>query len=502
MGGIRPLSSLLLGLAALAVAGGLLASRGSQAQGGEPGASPAGGGAAPPNLVLVSMDTCRWDHYSYRGYSRPTTPSVDRVVAAGTSFDLAFSQSNETLYSHSSLMTSRYPGDIAPVDKGFYLPDSFYTVAEVLKLYGYATAGFTGGAHVKRTFGLGQGFDLYLDDLDFASLYHGVPSASLWLEEHAAGPFFVFLHGYDCHSPYHKPLLFDGLYTAPFSKVVEAITHTANGIERIYNRRSYRRLPIDIEKDQDGREVLAEDFFHETLPDAERKGVGGYSLSEADMEGIVAHYDSGLTYGDLFVGLFMDRLQQMNLLDNTAVVIVADHGEALTDTSWVHHRPTLSEGVVHVPLVVHAPFLPPSRGRKVDSIVELVDVMPTLLDLAGAPPPAGMVGHSLVPLLKGDTAPVREAAFTEARSAVSVRLPEGLLILNKRLVADRSPAQLLDLPVDGQVWQWWPQGQAPVPADARARLLEWWTARSPAVRGEGKAPDPALEKALRERGYW
>jgi len=462
--------------------------------------APTSPAARRPNLVVVSMDTCRADHYSYAGYTRNTTPNVDRLARKGTVFNNAASQANETLYSHASLFTSRYPGDIAPIAGGFYLPDTFYTLAEVLKLYGYATGAFTGGAHVKSAFGLSQGFDVYLDDLDFASIHHSFAAASLWMEEHKSDPFFLFLHGYDCHSPYHKPLFFDGLFAPPNNDFVEHVTRNIMGIERIYRGQFFRNAEITQEVDVDNRKNLSEDFFRTTLPQAEYEGLGGRRLTAEDAADFIAHYDGGLAYADLYIGLLMDRLRTLGVQENTAVVVLADHGENLTDAPWWHHRAALTEGDVHVPLVVYTPFLPASAGRKVDGQVELVDVLPTVLDLAGVPPPAEIAGQSLRPWLEGEKGPERPVAFTMSRSQASVRTADGLLVLNRRPVW--TPPDAPAVPE----WQWQGFTSQELPAELdvlmQDALVKWLSQRQPAVRASLAPVDPVLERALRDRGYW
>ncbi len=108
--------------------------------------------AAPPNLVLISVDGLRADRLGLPGLG--PTPNLDRLAAEGLSCSLSFSQSNESLFSHAAMLTGRHVAEIARPDyQRFVVPETALQVPEVLALYGYTTAAFVAGGHVKGSYG-------------------------------------------------------------------------------------------------------------------------------------------------------------------------------------------------------------------------------------------------------------------------------------------------------------------------------------------------------------
>ena len=168
------------------------------------------------NVVLISIDTCRADHLSCYGYKRKTTPHIDAVAREGVLFRQALSPVPITTPAHSSMLTGTYPPTHGVrLNNGEALAGDNVTLAEVLRDAGYQTAAFVGGFPLDAKLGLDQGFDTY--DAHFTRKIGGSAVADertaeevsgpalLWLEQHAAKPFFLFLHYYDAHSPYDPP---------------------------------------------------------------------------------------------------------------------------------------------------------------------------------------------------------------------------------------------------------------------------------------------------------
>ena len=160
--------------------------------------------ARGPNLLLVSIDTLRADHLGAYGYTLPTSPVIDRRLAAeGVTFEEVYSQSPKTTPSHMTLLTSLYPS-VHGIEMwqegtpGRVLNPRVHTLAEVLKDAGYATAAFTGGANLDRSRGFNQGFDVYKHNDQLAR-------ARRWLGAHRGRKFFLFFHTYAVHDPYVPP---------------------------------------------------------------------------------------------------------------------------------------------------------------------------------------------------------------------------------------------------------------------------------------------------------
>jgi choline-sulfatase len=183
-------------------------------------AKPGAVGAGEPqalSVILISVDTLRADHLSCYGYQHLSTPHIDAVARGGTLFTQADSQVPLTLPSHVSLLTSAYPFATGIEDNVALLGPGAPTLASVLKSHGYRTGAFVGGFVLDRRFGLSRGFDEYDSPFDLHAEAGRDPSeikrnaeevahsAESWLSRQNGGPFFLFLHLYDLHTPYEIP---------------------------------------------------------------------------------------------------------------------------------------------------------------------------------------------------------------------------------------------------------------------------------------------------------
>ena len=314
----------------------------------------------PAPIVLVSLDTFRADRLGVLGNPRGLTPNLDAFAAESVVFSHAWSQADSTSMSHASLFTSHYPSELGDIGPAFRQDPDHPTLAEVLRGQAYATAAFTGGGQLIPGSGLERGFTLFEAAHGLGSFWHSVPPALTWLDTLGRGPFFLFVHSSDTHAPYRAPPPYGLAWTDP-----------------------------------------------------ERVG----TAHEADL------YDGAAAYADAGFGGLIAGLQEQGIYDRAVIVAFADHGESLGEDGRFGHGDALSDAVLHVPLIVHAPGAPPGTIR---SPVGLLDVMPTVLELAGVPVPAGLAGHSLAPWLRGKTGPTAAAAFAESASrAISVRTNAG-----------------------------------------------------------------------------
>lgn len=168
--------------------------------------------------MLITLDTTRADRLGCYGGRVAETPNLDRLAAAGVVFETAISPVPLTLPSHSSMMTGLFPHQHGVRQNGFYsLPESFTTVAEVLSARGYRTGAFLGSIILLKRFGLGQGFQTYDDPfqttrgimhLDERPAEQVIEPARRWVADAGTDPFFLWVHLYDAHAPYHSPDLF------------------------------------------------------------------------------------------------------------------------------------------------------------------------------------------------------------------------------------------------------------------------------------------------------
>ncbi len=322
-----------------------------------------------PNLILVIVDALRADRLGCYGYERSRTPFLDSLAERGTVFRRAYAAAPWTNPSIASLRTSRYPSQHGVRGLAEPLPDTERTLTERLHEYGYATGGFSANALLARELGYAQGYDAY--QAVRALPAPGIPS-HLWLSARAREinllalgwldtlpvarpPVFLYLQYMETHIPYAPPerLLREAFGGRERPDLVQLNDRYVRG----------NAEPLDEGLQKDARDV--------------------YDASAAAV-------DEGLR--ELFGGL-----EARGLLRDAIVVITADHGEELMDHGHVSHGVALYEESIRVPLIV---LLPGGTERvDVDEPVSLIDVAPTLLDLAAIPAPATFEGRSLVPLL-------------------------------------------------------------------------------------------------------
>ncbi len=308
-----------------------------------------------PNVLLISLDTVRADHLSLHGYHRETSPLLDAFAAQGVIFERATSTFPSTAGSHMSMLTALHPCAHRVLGPGMRLPPTVTTLAEAFAAAGWATGAVTEDGLIDPDMGFDRGFDRYRELLPDAAaplgrFPEGIAHARSWIDAHANRPFFFFLHTYQPHAVYKVP------------------PHVAG-----------RWAP--------GPEGGQADWF-------------------------AAAYDEGLRYTDELLGGFLRALERRGILENTLVVITSDHGEEFWEHGQFGHGYTVYREQVDVPLVMRHPRLA-TGGRRVPDIVSLVDLAPTILELAGVPQPASFRGASFAPLLEGRPAPRVPMAFAE-----------------------------------------------------------------------------------------
>ncbi len=328
--------------------------------------------AAGYNVIVVVVDCLRADHVSAYGYGRNTTPNLDALAGEAVLFRQAVAQAPTTLLSFSSIYTSRYVSAHGVDALNKALGESALTLAEILKIYNYRTASFAGGPNLSPLFKLDQGFDTYFHlNYTSSSFKTTLPAALDWAKERSAKgeKFFIMAHGNDLHTPYVFPA--SGLFDKGFK--VNRKINTLRAMEA-------QLFPVYKRK-------LLLKTTRETI-----------TLTDDDVNHIVARYDEGIRYSDALIGEFIAGLRAAGLLDRTALIVTSDHGEGLFDHDYFFHDFNLYDNTLWVPLIIKAPGV---EKREVSRQVQLIDLMPTVLELAGIAPNSDAQGHSLLPLLSG-----------------------------------------------------------------------------------------------------
>jgi choline-sulfatase len=494
---------------------------------------PGGGGAragtmkaGAPNVILLTIDACRADHLSLNGYSRPTTPYLTRMASEGANFTLALSQATITVRSMTSLFTSLYPKMHGVMNSELRVSDTIPTLPEVLSRAGYVTAGFGGGnPSLYRSAGIVRGYDYY-DDC--RSIWALVPQKVLsrlslvqrmdigsarmtptaetifnkvrcWLDHDPGRPFFMFIHLMDVHAPYLPP---DG-YADMFGRPSEGV-------------------PSDVRLNRKANALVVgkSEMFFDLVEAGEfdrmdEMNITNREVSAADLKRLIELYDGSIAYADSQIGKFMDDLSERGVLENTLVIITADHGEGFLDHGRLFHSGDLVyDELMRVPLVMRCPKIIPA-GTSVGEQVRLIDVMPTVLDVTGVydAGAAGdslrldldMQGRSLVPLLLGDPEEVARRrdgdVYCEGALVSCVRTPHWKYIDSP----GHDTLELYDLINDPRERTNLFDDRVEV-AGRMAERLEWYEALVRRYRDEHPGPtritvDTETRQRLRALGY-
>lgn len=326
-----------------------------------------GSSPKPPNIILFSLDTLRRDFLGAYGYPEPITPNIDRIAARGLLFERAISQSSWTLPAHFSLLTGLYPGSqmirFAP-DHNCKIRQDVLTVPEILSSAGYLTAAFTGGGYMSAGRGLGQGFEVFQSQ--GRRFEDNLEAVLDWLSANPEQPFFLFLHNFNAHRPYTPP-------------------HSI-----------YARFVTDVPPNCAGVSLSNKDFKTRAAQNCFGAAVSRWprGVDPRSVEYLRNLYAAEVFYLDSLVGKVVERLRSLEILSGTILLVTSDHGDELFDHGGIDHVKTLYQELIHVPLILSGPEIP--EGRRVLSPVELVDIAPTLLDLAGVDHPVDFVGASLL----------------------------------------------------------------------------------------------------------
>jgi arylsulfatase len=379
---------------------------------GAPGRSIAAEGSAQstgkPNVLIIVVDSLRPDHLSCYGYSRETSPTIDQVASQGARFTNAYAQSGHTVESVPSILTSLYPSTHG-IDS-FYsaLPSGSLTIFSLAKRHGFITSIFSETPTLTRQYGWDEkngidtnssaqsrrGFSIisyYFRLLHLTEkIYSLLPNftrepaptgetkdtVSRFLEfldgvdDH---PFISYIHLMDVHEPYEPKGEYRDLFARPFEQPRIKV--------RDLNRGFY---PFD----------------------------SGSRVSDRQLQDILDRYDETIRLVDQErLVKIIGGLEQKGLLEKTLIVITADHGEEFYEHEQWFHSTTLFRTLVRVPLIIKLPGQD-GPAKRIDEVVRLVDIVPTILDLWDVPKPALLEGQSVIPLIEGNGW-VPQSAYSE-----------------------------------------------------------------------------------------
>ncbi|MEE8524788.1 MAG: sulfatase [Thermoanaerobaculia bacterium] len=357
---------------------------------------------APQGVIFILADTLRPDHLGFYGHRRATMPELARLAAEGAVFRDCVAQGAWTKVSAASLLTSLYP-----TTNGVRLfPDrvasSVTTLAEAYREAGYATLGFSSVLYTGKFSNLHQGYEELHESVSLGGRSKTartfVDRLLPWLDHHSEVPFFVFLHVFDPHPPLEPDPPYDSLWADPAG-------------HREHRRDKEAMLEFVADPI---RRMLAAPIRDEVL--AAGKDPAAFIERE------LAWYDGSIRGMDRELGRVFERLRELGLDRRTLVAFTSDHGEEFYDHGGVSHSHSVYGELIQVPLVLWSPGRVPP-GAVIDETVQLIDVMPTLLELSRLPSPSEVQGRSLMPLLATAAGSEPTGGRWAPRPAISERPP-------------------------------------------------------------------------------
>ncbi len=375
------------------------------------------------NIMIITLVPLRADHLSCYGYHRDTTPNIDRIAAEGTIFERAYSTATVTPPAHASMLTGLYPSCHGVIG-GRGLGNSVPTMASLLTGMNYHTVGFVSGHDVGKFRGLDRGFQEFYwkgyrlggrveklratlgivrriirgtrkrtaqrlgltgragrfapqvkakrhtgrsfsrSSKDTRHTRRTTRRVVEWLDAHGRRrqPFFMLLHYSKMHHPYAAP--------APYT--YRYVSREAPGVD-------WRKI-----------------WWISANPHLYM--YGDMQATPQDFEVLKALYDAEIHYVDKELGQLFAHMRKLGILDETLLIILSPHGESFGEHGQCAHGGTLYETLVHVPLIVRCPGTAPA-GLSVRSLVQVTDILPTVLEFVGHGTEDLMLqGHSLLPL--------------------------------------------------------------------------------------------------------
>jgi arylsulfatase A-like enzyme/Tfp pilus assembly protein PilF len=399
------------------------------------------GPAARPNVLLVTLDTFRADRVGAYGYKLASTPHLDRIAREGVRFADATTQSPLTASAHAALLTGQYPTRLGVKDNASTpLPDSAHTLAETLKESGYRTGAFIGAFVLDRPYGFAQGFDHF--DATFKGFRPELKQQAQRIAADVVAPAVAWIK------------------SAPAGAPLFAWVH----------------------------------FYDAHLPYSAPSPIGAKFAARP--------YDGEVSYVDAAVGRLLAALAGSGALDRTIVVAVADHGEALGEHGEEDHGMFLYEGVLRIPWLVRLPNAE-RGGTVVAEQVRSIDVMPTVLDLAGVASQGRFDGESVAGVMRGQPRRDPPPSYADAHFP---QLHFGWSMLRSWRVGewkyiDAPKPELYDLRTDRAEARNVLTERSNVAARMGGEMETLWRSFGSAAESAPPQPDPETLARLRSLGY-
>ncbi|MEM7307976.1 MAG: sulfatase, partial [Planctomycetota bacterium] len=329
--------------------------------------------ARPRNVVLIGIDSLRWDRLGCYGARREISPHIDELAASGCRFERAYTSAPWTMPAVATVLTGQYPSMHGVIRPEHALSDDTQTLAEILSDAGYSTSGVISNRLVGERAGFAQGFERFHEGhaIDHAYIStEGVTDVAVEELRRLAGeerPFLLFAFYFDPHYDYHDHDEID--FAAPAAGRL-------TGQEKIHQLRA--------------------------LPD----------MTDEELGFLRDRYDEEIRYTDAGIGRLLATLDELGRRDDTLVVLVSDHGEAFYEHGWLGHVRDLYEELVRVPMIIRDPSAP--APFVATDPVSIAAITPTVVEALGlGQVGAGFQTSSVLPQVHGRAMELLDPVFFE-----------------------------------------------------------------------------------------
>jgi len=305
--------------------------------------------------MIISIDTLRADHMGIYGYSKNTTPNIDKWAKEAFVFNDAYTVIPQTYPSFATLMTGKHPFSTQIYrNGGFPISENSTTLAKILKENGYSTAAFiTNDYLTAKNTNLNSGFEhnVYNPAWNTRNIQYNnlLTDAFDWLTKNVNKKMFVWIHMVDPHAPYEPP--------------DEFLCKT--------------------------NEQMCPEIKKSSLAELDKKRLSMKScqneaISQYDNDLFQTLYDGEVIQTDIRVGSILKKLQELNLEKNTIVVFLADHGESFDHNYYFAHSIALYNSYVKIPLIIKHPLVQKDIKSQ-NQLIQITDIFPTVLKLLKVP---------------------------------------------------------------------------------------------------------------------
>ncbi|MGY4691030.1 sulfatase [Salibacterium sp. K-3] len=384
-------------------------------------------------IIMISIDSLRAKRLGSYGYTKPTSPYIDKIASEGVLFEKAFATDIPTEVVHTSIFTGKVGLRTGVVSHGSEitdLPKSVEWLPTMLRKAGFTTGAVDNLFQLKEWFA--RGFRYYINSVGNKRWIDGETVNALakpWLKEHKEEDFFLFLHYWDPHTPYLPPEEYTNQF---YDSNKDPYDKNNKSMEQAYNHMAYPFFK----------------YYHFDL-------IGPVT----DAEYVNALYDAEVRYLDDKIKELDEYLEELGIKEETMLIVFGDHGESLTehDIYWDHCG--LYDTTVQLPLIMRWPGHIPD-GTRVNGMVSQVDMMPTILEairenadnIEAPPSPEKMDGKSLWPSIQGQENGTRSRVYLSEcawQAARGIRTNRYKYIRTKDSGPfERPPQELYDLKKD------------------------------------------------------